>query len=273
MTRIPVLWRTKHKGLPPRPIKLQIPGWSGHDQNHGDGAIPQPWHCPPFVEGSTYGLELVYPFDAECRVSIADGGLHIERDFTAEMHPSMQGPPFQQFAPDHYGFTSSLDLSVPDDMVVRVEPHPRFFTDATGTCPCAVPGHIHTAFWPLIFFVVFKAPWPGQTHRFRKGEPFAQILVLPRKLEYDIRPMTEEEAAARERTSGLIDECGDEIARHAWTDDRGHSFTDRYKVLQSTFLKRGHAGIKDVLTDAIKAWLPKRAVGRGDPPPGAGHGG
>lgn len=63
MTKIDVLWRTRHKGLPPRPIKLQIPGWAGHDLNHGDGATPQPWHCPPFVDGSTYGLELLYPFD------------------------------------------------------------------------------------------------------------------------------------------------------------------------------------------------------------------
>lgn len=178
MTRVDVLWRGL-KDLPPRPIKLQIPGWAGHDLDHGGGAVPQPWHCPPFVDGSTYGLELVYPFEADCHVSIRNGELHISREFEEELHPSMQEPPFKQFAPGHYGFTSSLDLLVPDDMVVRVESHPRFFTDTTGTCPCAVPGHIHTAFWPRIFFVVFKAPWPGQTHVFRKGEPYAQILVLP----------------------------------------------------------------------------------------------
>ena len=68
MTAIDVRWRTNHKGIPPRPIKLEIPGWSGRDLRHDDGATPQPWHCPPFVDGSTYGLELVYPFDAECAV-------------------------------------------------------------------------------------------------------------------------------------------------------------------------------------------------------------
>jgi hypothetical protein len=258
MSKIDVLWRTRHKGLPPRPIKLEIPGWSGHDLDHGDGAAPQPWHCPPFVEGSTYGLELVYPFDTECSVSVRDGEIHFDGDFAGELHPSMKDPPFKQFAPNHYGLTSSLDISVPDDMVVRVEAHPRFFTDTTGTCPCAVPGHIHTAFWPRIFFVVFKAPWPGQTHVFRKGEPYAQLLVLPRKAAYETKPMPEEQAAERERTSAILSECGEEIARHGWTDHMGRYFNDKYKVLQAAFLRRGHDGVREVLTDAIKAWLPKQ---------------
>jgi hypothetical protein len=30
MTKIDVLWRTRNKGLPPRPVKLQA-GWAGHD--------------------------------------------------------------------------------------------------------------------------------------------------------------------------------------------------------------------------------------------------
>jgi hypothetical protein len=259
MTAIDLFWRTNHKGLPPRQIKLEIPGWSGHDTNHGDGATPQPWHCPPFVEGATYGLELLYPFDAECRVSIRNGALHFERDFSAEMHTSMRSVPFQEFAPHHYGFTSSLDLLVPDDMVIRVETHPRYFTDASGSSPCAVPGHIHTAFWPRIFFVVFKAPWPGQTHVFRKGEPYAQLLVLPRKARYEVQPMPEEEAHARELASGYIEECGDELARHKWTDDRGQRFDDKYKVLQAAFLKRGREGVDEALRKALRAAMPKRA--------------
>ena len=88
MTAIPVRWRTKHKGLPPQPIKLRIPGWSGHGRDHGDVGIPQPWHSPPFVEGSTYGLELRYPLEAECRVSICDRGLDFQGDFDEELDPS-----------------------------------------------------------------------------------------------------------------------------------------------------------------------------------------
>ena len=265
MTRIDVRWRTKHKGLPPRAIKLQIPGWAGHDTDHGDGATPQPWHCPPFVEGSTYGLELVYPFVTECHVTLRNGAIHFDADFTAEMDPSMKDPPFKQFAPHHYGFTSALDLQVPDDMVVRVEAHPRFFTDTTGTVACAVPGHIHSAFWPRIFFVVFKAPGPGQTHVFRNGEPYAQVLVVPRKSSYDLKPMIEAEAKAREVMSAMINEASDEIAKHSWVDVHGQHFNDKYKVLQSTFLKRGHEGVKEVLREAMRSVLPRQAGVRKDP--------
>lgn len=257
MQKIDVRWRTNHKGLPPRPIKLQIPGWSGHDTNHGDGAVPQPWHCPPFVDGSTYGLELLYPFDAECSVSVQNGELRIEGDFGPEMGASVKDRP-TGFAPNHYGFTSSLDLQVPEDMVVRVEPHPRYYTDSTGTCPCPVPGHIHPAFWPQVFFVVFKAPWPGQTHVLRKGEPYAQILIVPRRLAYEVVPITPDEARRRETKSGLISECGDRIARHRWVDASGHRFNDKYKVLQSAFLKRGAEGVEDVIRKAVGSWLPDK---------------
>src|SRR6185436_6341020 len=58
-------YRTWFKGTPPRQIKLEVPGWSG-DKNWDVG---QAWHCKPYNDGSTYGLELLYPFDTECTVS------------------------------------------------------------------------------------------------------------------------------------------------------------------------------------------------------------
>lgn len=250
MAKIDVQWRGWYKGLPPRPIKLQIPGWAGQDHNHDDGATPQPWHCPPFVEGSTYGLELLYPFDSDCYVCLRNGKLHFDGDFSEETHAFLGGPPFKEFAPGHYGFTSSLDLLVPDDMVVRVEPHPRFFTDVSGTVPCAVPGHIHTAFWPKIFFVVFKAPWPGQTTVFRKGEPYAQVLVLPKKVGYDIRPMPEDTAKARQKLDDKLTRHAGLIAKHKWRDVKGQPFDDKYKVLHSAFAKGGLDAVTQVVDEA-----------------------
>lgn len=264
MTTIDVGWRTNHKGIPPRPIKLEIPGWSGHDLRHNDGASPQPWHCPPFVDGSTYGLELLYPFDAQCTVSMHDGVIRFDADFSPEMHSSMGDPPFKAFAPRHYGFTSSLDLQVPDDMVVRLEPHPRYFTDHTDTCPCAVPGHIQGSFWPRIFFVVFKAPPPGQTHVFRKGEPYAQILIVARKVHYDVRMMGPDSARERELNSGYIHQCSDQLARHTWLSDSGQKFNDKYKVLQAADLKRGRVGVEETLKRAMRAWLATLSRSRGE---------
>jgi hypothetical protein len=34
----------------------------------------------------------------------------------------------------------------------------------------------------MLFFCVFKAPAEGRSHVFRPGEPFAQIIVIPKKL-------------------------------------------------------------------------------------------
>jgi hypothetical protein len=62
---------------------------------------------------------------------------------------------------------------------VRTEPHPRFYTDTTGTVPIAVPALLRTEWWPMISFVVFKSPAEGETHIFRPGEPMLQILILP----------------------------------------------------------------------------------------------
>src|SRR6516162_8331561 len=59
-----------------------------------------------------------------------------------------------------------------EGFAIRVEPHPRFYTDPTNTTPIAVPALIRR--WcPMIFFLVFKSPPEGGAHIFRPGEPFA----------------------------------------------------------------------------------------------------
>src|SRR5581483_3355518 len=131
-----------------------------------------------------YGLELIYPFDTECVVR-NDGKVTFEGDFEPERPPDDKDwPPFKAFAPGHYGMTSCLDIEPPEGYVLRTEPHPRYFTDPDNTTPCMVPGHIQGEWWPRIFFVVFKAPPQGHFHVFCKGEPYGQLLVVPRKVTY-----------------------------------------------------------------------------------------
>lgn len=159
MQDIEIKYKTWYKGVGPKPIKLEIPGWSGHNHNHSSGEKPQPWHCPPFVAGSTYGLELIYPFESECLVRTRDGKVEFEGDFTTESREcSVKLPPFSNFAPGHYGFTSSLDIECDPDYVIRLEPHPRYYVDTVGDVPLCITGHLES-WWPRIFFIVFKAPW------------------------------------------------------------------------------------------------------------------
>ena len=260
MEKLALKYRTWYKGVPPQPIKLQIPGWAGEDRNHGDGAKPQPWHCPPFVEGSTYGLEMIYPFDTECHIVNKDGKLEFLGDFSSEAIENVTFPPFQVFAEGHYGYTSAIDIQAPPGYVIRIEPHPRFYTDTTGTVPIPVAGHLQTEWWPKIFFVVFKQPRPGEVHIFRKNEPYAQMLVLPKKVGYDIREMTPEERHQRGKLDAEISKNGAGISRHKWKDHKGNTFDDKYKQLRGAYERGGHEAVKELVAKAEAKKVPKRKV-------------
>ena len=253
MEKIIVKYRSWYKGVPPKPIKLTIPGWAGDSHDHTDGARPQPWHCPPFVEGSTYGLELLYPFDTECEVSIKEGKLVFAGDWEQESKEAgIKLPPFMSFAPGHFGFTSSLDIQAPSDYVIRLEPHPPYYTDETYTCPLAIAGNIQTEWWSRIFFVVFKSPAPGQRYIFRKNEPYAQILVVPKKISYEIKEMTPAEKEFRGKLEQKISKYGQYFVKNKWVDHIGHTFDDKYKILRSIYDKDGLAGVTNFLNNIIE---------------------
>jgi hypothetical protein len=117
-------------------------------------------------------------------------------------------------------------------MAVRTEPHPRFYTDTTGTVPIAVPALLRTEWWPMISFVVFKVPLAGQTHIFRPGEPMLQLLVLPVTADFTLVPMDEEEAAEREMRSRRIHASRPTLAEHStWTSDTDTVFDGTYRHL------------------------------------------
>lgn len=240
---IRVKYRTWHTGKPPRPVKLQIPGWAGKDHTHSNGSEAQPWHCQPFVEGSTYGLELVYPFETECHVYMKDGKVFFDGDFTEESKKIKDAtvvfPPFGSFADGHFGMTSCLDIQVPEDMILRLEPHPRFYTDLTYTCPLLVCGHLQTSWWPKIFFVVFKNPAEGQKYIFKQGEPYGQVLILPKKITYDVKEMEPAEKFSRGMQDKIIGDHAREIAGNKWISDRGDKFDDKYKKLSTLATKHG----------------------------------
>ena len=246
-----VRYRALPQALPPRRIKLAVPGWAGESSAHGEGSPAQPWHCQPFVDGSTCGLELLYPFRTECRVTRDGDGLRFEGDFGDELSSLQPGTapgasPFAAFAAHHYGLSSLLDVVPPPGYALRLEPHPRFFTDTTGEVPIAVPGHLQR-FWPRKFFVVFKAPPPGAVHVFRQGEPYAQLLLVPTQLSYRLQPMEPEQAEERDRQERQIGTLGWLLSKHIWRSSAGLWFDDKYKQLLRVFRASGLAGVRDLL--------------------------
>ena len=263
MDKLDVKYATYAKALPPQPIRLRKPGWGGTPDRMEDGSEPQPWHCLPFVEAATHGLELVYPFENECHV-VNDGGvLRFEWDFAAEPGGEASGGEFIAFEPKRasrwYIFNTRVDLQAPPGHVVRTEPHPRFFTDDTGTVPAAVCGHVQTEWWPRRFFVVFKAPAPGQRHVFRKGEPYVQLLFVPQRVAVEPVKMSTEEEARRRELEIAVDTARASLSENTWHNPAGVTFSDHYKVLARAFARDGAAGVDEVMraaTEKHKASLP-----------------
>jgi hypothetical protein len=215
---------------PPQPIRVNVPGWAGDKDPRADGSHEQPWHCIPFSESARYGLELLYPFDDELRVTSMDGRVRLDADWREPVDPDMMWPPFRAFGEDFYSYQLSLDLEVPGGWAIRTEPHPRYLTDVTNTTPLAVPALIRTDWWPMTFFSIFKAPPPGVTHVFRKGEPFMSVIVLPADPELDLQPMTEEEAAQREMRARRLAASRDRLAEGTrWLSSTNTVFDGTYR--------------------------------------------
>lgn len=236
-------YRASPGAPPPRRIRLEIPGWAGADEPPADGATAQPWHCQPFVEGATYGLELVYPFRSECRVHNHGGELRFEGGLAAEMQAAGVQFPFGVFAPGHYGMNTALDLLPPPGYALRLGPHPRCFTDDSGEAPLALPGHLQR-FWTAKFFAVFRAPPLGASHVFRPGEPYAQLLLVRVGEAYRVVEMDAEQARDRATQARQVKELSFLVSRRLWKSSTGIWFGDKYKQLMRIFRRGGLDGVR-----------------------------
>lgn len=256
MDPIKIKYSAYAKAIPPRPIRVSTSGWGGLNQKMIDGSEPQPWHCLPFVEGSTYGLELVYQYETPCQVINEGGAVRFEWDFASEPGGLLTGGEFITFEPQNackfYLFNTRLDLVPPAGYVVRTEPHPRFFTDETHTVPLAMIGHLQNEWYPRKLFVVFRSPRPGERHIFRKGEAFAQLLFLPHHVSYDMTPMSAEEEAARRKMETEIDNVRGSIASNRWQNPAGSHFNNHYKILASAFTRAGVDGVAQCVHTAVE---------------------
>jgi len=256
MSKLEIKYFAYDKAPPPRPIRLSVPGWSGPPQKMVDGSEPQPWHCLPFGEGSTYGLELLYPFDNECQVVNDNGFVKFEWNFASERGAMLTGSEFVSFFPKenskYYVFHTGLNVQAPPGYTLRTEPHPRFFTDDTGTVPCSLIGNVQTEWWPKRLFIAFRAPTPGNRHIFRKGEAYAQIIFVPQETAYSLVPMTPQEEAWRKQLEHDVSLAGPQIARNIWHNPVGFEFNDHYKMMARAFSRGGMEGLEDEVRRAVE---------------------
>lgn len=195
-----VKYRSINPRLRPRRTRLEVPGWAGQPEPRSDGSHEYPWHCVPFSEAVRAGIEVPYPYDDALQVSMRGGVLRFEGDFGGA---DERRPPFRSFGREYYTYQILLDLKVDEGFAIKVETHPRFYSDTTGTVPIAVPAVLRH-WWPTINFVVFKSPAEGQTHIFRPGEPMLQVTIVQPDEKPELVEMSEEEAAERELQSRRI---------------------------------------------------------------------
>ena len=227
-----VKFRLVEPRLAPRRTKIEVPGWAGLPEPRQDGSHEYGWHCMPFVEGAQYGIEVFYPFDNELRVTKRSGHVVLEGDFGPDPETGINWPPFRSFGEGYYTYQLLLDLEVPDDMAVRTEPHPRFYTSDDDDIPLAVPALLRTSWWPMISFVVFKAPPEGRTHIFRPGEPFMQLVIVPAEPDFELVPMNEAEAAQRELRDRRIYDSRATLGKDStWTSSTRTVFDGTYRNL------------------------------------------
>jgi hypothetical protein len=237
-----VKYRTSVEGLRPRRTKVEVPGWGGKSEPRENGSHEQPWHCVPFTESARYGIELFYPYDHELRVSTHKGQLVLDGDFGPDPGTGVQWPPFRSFGAAYYTYQILLDLKVEPGMAIRTEPHPRFYTDPTDTVPIAVPALLRN-WWPMMFFMVFKTPAPGRTHIFRAGEPFAQIIIIPEEVDFELVEMDSTEAAERELQARRIYESRATRGKKTqWTSSTDTVFDGTYRHILSAAKVREKAG-------------------------------
>ena len=241
-----VKYRLYQPRLALRRTKVEVPGWGGEKQPRQDGAHEQGWHCLPFVEGAQYGIEIFYPYETELRVSCRGGNFIFDGDFGPAPSPGLQWPPFRAFGAGFYTYQLLLDLKVPEGTAIRTEPHPRYYLSPTNDVPLAVPALLRTSWWPMINFVVFKAPPEGLVHVFRPGEPFMQICILPAEPQFTLEPMGTEEAAEREMQSRRIHASRETLGQDTrWTSSTNTVFDGTYRRILGAARARDRAAEDD----------------------------
>ncbi|ATQ69485.1 MULTISPECIES: hypothetical protein [Methylosinus] len=198
-----IKFRMSGDDLKPRRTRMEIPGWAGQPEKRTDGSHEHAWHCVPFSEYAKYGVEIFYPYKNELRVSTQNGRLILDGDFGSPPDPVRSWPPFRDFGASYYTYQLLLDLKPEPGYSIKVETHPSFYTDSTGTAPIAVPAIIRE-WWPMVYFLVFKSPTEGQTHIFRADTPMAQFTMIPAESDVELEPMSFDEAAERELQSRRI---------------------------------------------------------------------
>lgn len=198
----------------------------------GQAGLPSPFQCPVFMDAAQYGVEVLYPYETECRISWKGAEPVVSGNFGAPPAESIPWPPVRWVNPEHYSLLTCVDL-VPDaGHLLRIGPHPRYFNDRSGTVPAAVVGNLDSVHWPMFLFLTFKSPLEGQEHVLRFGDPLAQIVCVPNGVRYRLVEMSPMEQSMREQHAQDLMQARHKLATRSWVSELGHRFDNLYRLVK-----------------------------------------
>lgn len=195
----------KYRGSGLSAPTLRIPGWAGTTT---EGKC-QPWHMKQFTDAATVGVELIYPFENA-------------------MVPEVS-PPFTAVNDLFYMLETEIEISTQKDHNLLILPHYRFYTDPDWETPIPVATSIETDWWPNRLKILFRLPPAGFISVFRKGEPYAQAVVVPRSL-LRVEEMSEKDIQRNEEAKIHIHNAKNLTTRH-WVTSNGFIQDNLYEVI------------------------------------------
>lgn len=223
-------YRHLNNEFAPKPIHLELEGWSGAPTEHRKEQKIQPYMCKPFVDANTYGIEICYPFNTEITVSKNNGIIQIiaEDDWKKDTEIVQKiGIPVGCLGEKHFSMNTCLDIMVDEKYVLRIENHPRFYSE--DNVACVISGHLETNWWSSLFFIVFNSPREGQVLRFKKGDKICQVFpVLNEKI--TIEEMSTDLKNNRRWQAATFANRRSIIAR-GYKDNQHNYFDNLYKKL------------------------------------------
>lgn len=263
--RIEVMYSGKYaEAHPPRPVKLEIPGFAGQpDERAMTGEMSksaQPWNCQSFTDVINRSIEICWPIQQEVLIfNNGSGGITTRGNF--ELYTKSPGT-ISSFAKNHYGINTSLQLQMTPGRGGLILPHPRWFADPFNShLPAIVPGIIEFDWWPRCFFVVATVPqiYPGIPAkdcfaRLIPGEPFCQVIPIDIRSVPSLRRADYQESTELNRRDRICDKGYKQLSTVNWTSATGKDFGDIYKILSKEFAENGKIDWKAA---AIKAGLEK----------------
>jgi hypothetical protein len=183
-----------------------------------------PTHCKPWVDASSYGLLLTYPYQATLTV-VGQENARAVYTMTPPSSRLVYGPIAQMLTNEHFSFESGYWFKTDPEIGIYTNHLPPGYT----TPGHLIPGLVECWRYPKRLFVVFEVPQPGESISFRFGDPLCVLMpVITEPVVGEV--MTDDELQDVLDRNARWDDYLTEHPELKWTSADGVEFNHMYKV-------------------------------------------